>query len=51
MRYEIQSLKKYIVENTEIGTTIQSLKNNGEQLIRIIDYIEPVVAEEIPTEE
>jgi hypothetical protein len=43
MKYEIQSHKKYIVESAEVASTLETIKANGEQLIRILEVVEPVV--------
>jgi hypothetical protein len=40
MKYEIQVLKKYIVEAVDVATTLETSKNSGEQLIRILEVKE-----------
>jgi len=50
MKFEIQTIKKYIVESADVDSTLETIKSNGEQLIRILDYTEPVVVEETPQE-
>ena len=50
MKFEIQTIKKYVVESTDVGSTLETIKSNGEQIVRILDYVVPVVAEETPQE-
>jgi hypothetical protein len=40
MKYEIQTHKKYIVESADVASTLEAIKTNGEQLIRILEVEE-----------
>lgn len=46
MKFEIQTIKKYIVESADVGSTLETIKNNNEQVVRILDYVAHV--EETP---
>lgn len=37
MTYEIQTHKKYVVESADVASTLEAIKTNGEQLIRILE--------------
>jgi hypothetical protein len=45
MKYEIQVFKTYLVEASEVATTLESIKTAGEQLIRIKEHAEVSVAD------
>lgn len=47
MKFEIQVFKKYIVESEDVATTLENSKLAGEQIIRIKEYVEPVVVAEV----
>lgn len=35
MKYEIRVFKKYLVEASEVATTLQTISANGEQMVNI----------------
>jgi hypothetical protein len=45
MKFEIQTIRKYIVESADVGSTLETIKNSNEQVVRILDYVAPVVVE------